>query len=363
MSKGRARGDGKVRYRIKRFLAAFSDYENAVAFISALEAWFDHRWGEGGEDVPGLLREFDRFPQIDGLTPDFMAYFRRPYVLVGEHMKTFRKAAQGREDVKQLVAYSRLSPGDGGGQLPHDVVVFVDIFSDDVAADQMEDAWTGPEASRPRAPIVILGYSRETDRASGEWYKCKWRKHNGNRQFSTPNICGDPRQADLNALFVGTTHHAIRVDRQALELSKRKPLINDPPPALYSLVRLVYPALFELMDDDERDQLGADQPVVKVVTRDAILSSDILRGVTPRPRVVQEALDFLVSPLGLATRDSSDPAQYSGRVSLKQFSRQDWKKFLSEKAARVLVRKLKSRGRGRRRSSVGPKQLRLFEYP
>jgi len=361
LSKRKRTGDGKVRYRLKRFVDEFSDYENAVAFISALEAWFDHRWGEQGQDVAGLLVRFDRFPEIDGLTPDFIAYFRRPYVLVGEHVKTFRKGVQGRKDVKQLVAYSRWKAEDGDRRPPHDVVVFVDIFSDDVAAEQMERALDGPESSRPDAPIVILGYSRETGRASGEWYKCKWRKHNGNSRFCTPNICSDSTRADLNALFVDRTHHAIRVDREALEIAKRKPLVNDAPPPLYSLVRLVYPAIFELLNDEERDQLGADQAIFKTVTREAILSAEILSEVNPRARIVQEALDFLVSPLEMATRNDSEPPQYQVKVDLKQFARQDWKDFMSQRAARALVRRLKTRGRRRRGPSVDAKQLRLFD--
>ena len=361
MSKKKRTGDGKVRYRIKQFLDDFSNYENAVTFIGSLESWFDHRWGEAGQDVPGLLVRFDRFPEIEGLTPDFIAYFRTPYALVGEHIKTFRKGLQGQGDVKQLVAYSRWNAKEGNVQLPHDVAVFVDVFSDDVAAEQMQSAWNAPAPSCPQVPVVILGYSRDSERASGEWYKCKWRKHEGNRAFSIPNVCADSTKANLNSLFVGSTHHAIPVDRHALDLTKRNPLVNDAPPALYSLVRLVYPALFELLTDEERDQLQADQRVVKVVSRDIILASNILSGVRPRPRVVQDALDFLVSPLELASRNNSDPPQYSVMIDLKQFSRRDWKDVFCEKAARALVRQLRVRAPSRRASLPDSKQLRLFE--
>ena len=305
--------------------------------------------------------KFDRFPEIEGPTPDFIAYFRTPYALVGEHIKTFRKGSQGQGDVKQLVAYSRWNAKDGNVILPHDVAVFVDVFSDDVAAEQMQSAWSASEPSCPRVPVVILGYSRDSERASGEWYKCKWRKHVGNRAFSVPNVCADAKKANLNSLFVGSTLHAIPVDKHALDLTKRNPLVNDSPPALYSLVRLVYPALFELLTDEERDQLQADERVIKMVSRDTILASNILSGIGPRPKVVQDALDFLVSPLDLASRDNSDPPQYSVTIDMKQFGRRDWNEFLSEKAARALVRKLKVQALGRRRSSTNSGQGRLFE--
>ena len=51
MSKNKRTGDGKVRYRIKQFLNDFSNYENDVTFICSLESWFEHRWGDAGQDV------------------------------------------------------------------------------------------------------------------------------------------------------------------------------------------------------------------------------------------------------------------------------------------------------------------------
>ena len=325
MTKRKRATDGKVRYRIKRFQDAFSDYENTVTFISSLEAWFTFRWGDEGQEIPGLLLKFDRFPELGSLTPDFAVYFRRPYVVVGEYLKTFRKGRQGLKDVDQLVAYSRCVPSPGQPQVAHDVLVFTDIFSDDVAAVQMEQAWARDKNSRPGVPVVILGYTRDTERASGQWYKCKWRKHAGNRRFSTPNISDDPKTADLNKVLVSPTHHAIPVDRHALDFTRRNPLVNDKPPALYTLVRLVYPALFHLLDDDERDRLQADQRITKTVTRDGM-----------------------------------DPCKYAVMIDIKEFSKRDWKDFFSERAARALVRKLKSSSRRPRRSSVDAKQLKLW---
>jgi len=341
----------------------FSDYENTVTFISSLEAWFDHRWGDRGSALPGLLVEFDRFPDLDGLTPDFAVRFRRPYLLVGEHMKAFRKGKRGREDVAQLVAYSRWQPKGGKNRVPHDVAVFVDIFSEDVAAIQMKAAWATEGPSCPQAPVVILGYARDTERVGGDWYKCRWRRDAGNRRFTSPNICDDPKQGDLNRILATSDHHAIPVDRHALDLSKRNPLINDQPPPLYTLVRILYPALFQLLTDDERDQLQASQHIVKAVSREDILAAPILCAIKPRPRVIQDALDFLVSPLRLASKGKAVPLQYSVTLSLKQFGNTDWREFFSEKAARALVRKLRTPRRRGGKASVHPKQLDLFQSP
>ena len=117
---------------------------------------------------------------------------------------------------------------------------------------------------------------------------------------------------------------------------------------------------FHLLDDDERDRLQADQRITKTVTRDAIMASPTLRSIVPRPRIIQEALDFLVAPLGLASRDGMDPCKYAVMIDIKEFSKRDWKDFFSERAARALVRKLKSSSRRPRRSSVDAKQLKLW---
>jgi hypothetical protein len=361
VSQQKHHNQAKIAYRVKQFLEEFSNYENAVTFISSLESWFEYRWGSEGAESPGQLVEFDRFPNLDGLTPDFAVRFARPYLLLGEYIKTFRSGEQGRKDVEQLVAYSRWEPHDCQQRVSHDVVAFVDVFSDDTASEHLEVAWAQGEDVRPKVPIVILGYSRDTERVNGEWYKCKWRKHAGNRQFSQPNICQDAAMGDLNHVFGVRTHHAIPVDKHALDVTKRNPLVNDRPPPLYTAIRVLYPALFDLMDDNERDQLLSDQRVEKAVTRDELLSAPILADVKPRPRVMQDALDFLVSPLGLAKRTVSEPPTYSITIDLKEFGRRDMKDFFSAKAARAIVRKLKSANVRRRRLAADPKQLNLFD--
>ena len=361
MSRKGRRKDARVIGRIKVFHEQFSNYENAVTFICSLETWFEHRWGDEGTEGPRELVEFDRFPKLDVLTPDFLVRFARPYLLIGEHIKTFRRGVEARKDVEQITAYSRWEPCDGSEKVPHDVVVFVDVFSDDEAAEQMEAAWAKPEEARPKAPVVILGYSRDTERVNGDWYKCKWRKHAGNRQFSTPNICSDAARGDLNAVFAGRKHHAIPVDKQALDVTKRNPLVNDPPPPLYTLVRLLYPALFDLMDDAERDQLQSDRRLEKTVTRDQILAAPILAGTTIRPGVIQDALDFLIFPMRLAKRDRSQPPRYAVTIDFKLFSKRDWKDLFSDRAARALVRKLKAAGLRRAKAIDDSKQLKLFQ--
>ena len=142
MARNTPQRDLELEQLRKSLRADASDYESTVIFVSSLEAWFRYRWGENGREQPGRLREFDRFPDCGGRTPDFIAYFTTPYVLCGEYKKTFHRLPVARDDIEQIVAYSKWRPL-GGAVEPepaYDVVLIVGTHSDDVAGEELARA-------------------------------------------------------------------------------------------------------------------------------------------------------------------------------------------------------------------------------
>lgn len=372
--------ESRVARKAKQLRVAFSDYQAAVTLISSVEAWLEHEWGTDGRSEPGRLRRFDRFPVLTvrvvgasdegvlaerNLTPDFMAHFVTPYVLCGEHMKTFRTGRAGRDDVRQVLAYSQWRPpADAEGKEPgYDVLLLVSMESDEAAlAEIARTAASDEAASAPSAPIVVTGFFRDAERSTGEWYTLKWRAANGNRRFTEPNVTSTPGRQDLNSLLTRQRHLAIRVDRPALDLSGRSPLINDEPPPAYTVARVVFPALNSLLTEDDRDALRATGKVVRTLCRDDILLAPILRSVGPPEAYIQKALDWLVSR-GLA-RAFSDQTPPSYEITTEwQTLKKDLGDFLTEKEARAILREMKLRQRRRCRRPRDSRGQRTLPFP
>ena len=350
---GRTKHQGKA----KELRVSFSNYENAVTLISSLEAWCHHRWGEDGKEDPGLLEFFDRFPTLGALTPDFLVKFKTPYLLCGEHMRNFRSGSNGKDDIDQVFAYARWTPpaSDDGKPVGFDVLVLVNSENDDVAASELASAAQKLDpASKPIAPIVVIGSYLDRESINGEWYKLKWRSPN-NQRFSHPNVSSDAKVQDLNALLVGKSGlHAIPVSRPVADIAGRNPLINDAPPPFYTAVRLVLPALNQLLTDADRDAL-VNGKIEKRVTRDDILQTRIIADMKPQPKhiagSIQAALDFLVFDLKIASRVAeTDPVQYA--VTLDRRVLRDPMEAWSEKVARLATKRL---GPGKRKASRSSK--------
>jgi hypothetical protein len=332
----------KVEQVLKSMRAAFSDYENAVTLISSVEGWVEHEWGKH-------LVHFDRFPVLDGnLTPDFVAKFDTPYLLCGEHLKTYRP---GSDDRKQVIAYSKWQPR-GEPKPGYDVLLLVGTHSDDAAA---EDIYGDKRAPKPGAHVVVVGFFRDPERVNGEWFDLKWRDHGGkNQKFSAPNVTPVGGDHDLNSLLADKPHCSIQVDKPTIDLSGRHPLINDEPPALYTAIRLVQPAINELLNDTDRDMLANARRVEKVVSRGDILSTDILKRLRPREGTIQSALDLLVK-IGQAKRiPDTEPPKYMLSVDLKSL-KSDSMELMSKRAATALAPKTTgpSRRTGKRRDNKG----------
>jgi hypothetical protein len=344
----------KIDAQLKKIRAEFSDYENAVTLISSVEAWIEHEWGGNGKSGKHLVK-FDRFPVLgDNLTPDFIAEFDTPYVLCGEHKKNYHPNSDDRE---QIIAYSNWQPPN----VPrpgYDVLLLVSTHNDDAAA---KDIYGDGKEPKPQANVVIVGYFREAERVNGEWFSLKWRDHGGkNRKFSKPNATGKREEKGLNSLLSNKPTCSIQVSKPAIDLSGRNPIINDEPPPLYTAVRIIQPAINELLTDADRDTLASARRVEKTLSRTDILSTDILRRLSIREKTVQLALDFLVK-VGLAKKlPEADPPKYSLTVDLK-FLKSDSMELMSKKAAFALVPKIKGlRGRpAKRRASKG--QMNLFD--
>jgi len=362
VAKGRREHEQKVRKKAAQVRAECSNYANAVILISSVEAWFEFQWGVDGQN-PGHLKDFDRFPAIGELRPDFVARFRTPYVLCGEYMKTFRRGRMSRRDIKQVVAYSQWEPpGDpDGARASCDVLLLVAPESDDAAAEAVLAARaSGKPEESPSAPIVIVGIYLDTTRVNGEWYTLKWRAMPGNDRFTSPNVLPKACLEDLNGQIADKPHAAIRVDRSALALTGRNPFINDAPPPLYTVCRAIYPALNELLTEDERDQLLSVGRTTKTLTRDEMMRAPILQPMEPPLRYIQDALDWLVEN-GIAQRvPEAQPAAYE--VTLDAVDIRDLSEFAAMKTARAILRGQSKRGgRRRRRPKEHPGQLKLFE--
>ena len=310
------------------------------------------------------MQRFDRFPDLDGLSPDFVAYFGTPYILCGEYMKSFRSGAQGKKDAKQVISYSRWAPPeiDDGVPPSYDVLLLTGTHSDDVAAKELQAAAaSGDPKLQPKAPIVIVGFFRDVERINDEWYDLKWREMPGNSRFSEPNVTPHRDADDLNSLITAQPRYPIRVDRSAIDLSGRNPLINDDPPPLYTFIRVVFPAINELLTDDERDCLRTQGRVEKLVSRDDILGAPILREVAPPQRYIQKALDWLTVS-GLARRvKEPDTPKYAIKIDT-DLIRKELVEVMSLKGARAMIRKLKSTRRGKgKKGKEAARQLKLFD--
>jgi hypothetical protein len=194
---------------------------------------------------------------------------------------------------------------------------------------------------------------RELDSVD-EWYKLKWRKHNHNQRFSTPNVSTDPSVDDLNKLLVNSSHHAVRVNRRALDRTGRNPFMNDNPPALYTAIRLVVPAINSLMTDDERDELLSTGRFEKTLTKADILASDLVLQMANRPgklgKWVDGALELMVSDLKCARKlPDTEPQQYVITIDnalLKQDVREVWTDRTATKAAKSAAKRGRRRGKG-----------------
>ena len=352
----------RMREEEDRIGRQFSDYESAVKFISCLEAWFEHRWGRAGLD-PGRMTRFDRLPEVDGLTPDFVVHFATPYVLCAEFMKTFRAGRGGLGDLKQVIGYSQWQPvlPEGSARPTHDVLLLLDALSDDEAAQLIHQAETsGDPALTPGAPIVILGcVPPSTDRVKGEWYRLKWREQQGNHRFSTPNVTTDTAADDLNSLLTHSRQHPIPVSELATQISARNPLIRDEPPPYYTLVTLVIPALNDMLTEAEKDALSVKGRAEKRVTRAQIMAVKRVRAARAREGHIGKALELLEK--AKLARRVGDPQSIEYQVTVDPRRLKDLLAVLSERLAKETVRKLAERkGTKRRKSCEAPGQKTLF---
>lgn len=359
----REQDKGRVSEERKKLRAQYSNYENAVTLISSIENWFHHRWGSGDANS---LKDFDRFPDYDGLKPDFHVAFTTPYLLCGEVTKTFRPPDQGgHKDVEQLVRFSqwRPTPEPVSRSSALDVVLLVSTESDDVAAAAVLRARQSSDPSEhPGAPIVILGYRRDRERIDREDYIVKWRPHEGNSRFSEPNVSSDPSVEGLNELLTKTTHHPIPVDQEALDVTRKNPFINDDPPPLYTLVRVVWPALNELLTDTERDQLRLEGRVEKRVSFSQLMSASIVQAVSERQAYLRRALAFLVECDSASQVQKGQDPEYLVKFDLTELHAE--LDYFADKRARRIVRGAKrktTRHKGaKRQRAKAPEQPKLF---
>jgi len=129
---------------------------------------------------------------------------------------------------------------------------------------------------------------------------------------------------------------------------------------LYVLVRILIPALNELLTDDERDALRAQGRIEKVLSRDDLQQAQIIASVAPPARYLQRALDLLVT-VGHARRVADNQTtKYVVTIDTRVFGK-DLKQLISAKQAALLVRSLKSRPRpGRKGRRADDSQLSLL---
>jgi hypothetical protein len=298
------------RARSARIRAEFDDYEKAVTLISSLERWLVFKYGSDGEIAP-TLQHFDRFPRFDGLAPDFLARFVTGYRLCGEVVKTYREASQSSKDLDQVVRYTRHLRDTSGAAGTKDVLLLVHPHTVEKAVADVAAASKGEAAeARCQCPVVVVSYMRE-QRANGEWYDLKWWNLPGNSRFSHPNAVDAVGKQDLNDLLTTADHCPIRVDLSALDISVRNPFINDPPPPLYTVVKIVYPAINELLTEDERDTLQTGGRVEKRISWKSLMSADCVAERALPKGLIHAALDFLVKYDEARRVPGTDPPEYT----------------------------------------------------
>jgi len=333
--------DTLVEEEQKRLLVEFSNYENSVAFLAAVEKWFRWTYERSVKKGSSRLIDFDRFPAYAGNKPDFLVRFDPPYTLCGEHKLHFKLENKiSEESAAQIVRYALRPPVLKKGE-PYDVVVFTLMESDDVAvgAIRKEISRLGAD-SRPTSPIVVLGYYRDEDTASIEkWYKVKWRDSKGNARFSEPNAAPTGHDSNLNNQLLRQPHMSMRIERESLTLAARAPVINDEVPALYALVRVILPAVNGRMTDVERDMLASEGRLEKLVTVAEICAQPPMARIGEvGARGVRNALEAL-RKTSLCTRVAQDSAD-SYRLPLTRESfRTDPKDYYAKKLAEARVRK------------------------
>ena len=161
-------------------------------------------------------------------------------------------------------------------------------------------------------------------------------------------------------MLIESTHHAIRVDPEALDVHSRNPFINDPPPALYSLIQVLWPAVNTLLSEDERDELRYTKKLQKEVGLSQLVSAPMVQQANVRKKYLKQALDFLIE-CEVATRvDADEEERY--RISFERAG--DPLDYFAEKRARQIVRgtkRKKKRPVGARPSAApGKDQLSLL---
>jgi hypothetical protein len=348
----------EVQAQLRRLRAEFDNYAKSVTLIASVEGWVQHNWGAAGKIAPSLV-QFDRFPSCGGLTPDFLVSFQTGYRLCGEVVRTFRNGAGTGSDLHQVLSYTQhlrqTSPHANCG----DVVLLVHPFTDEVAAKAILGAMNGEsEDGKPEAPVVILSYV-ETRGANGEWYDLHWRDQPGNSRFSEPNATAPDAGPGLNDLLVDVQHCPIRLDESALSIFAGNPLINDDPPRLYTVVVVIYPAINQLLTEEERDELAMGGRVRKRVSRASILGTPCVSAANPPAGYIDAALDFMAEHGRARRLTGTGPQEYEIEWDLKTMQGKDLVDVLGERAARAYVRKLFDQ-RARRARRAAKKQLKLF---
>jgi hypothetical protein len=350
----------QVQARVAEIRAEFDNYEKAVTLISSVEQWLLFKYGPDGQIAHTLQdQDFDRFPQCDGLTPDFLARFLTNYRLCGEVVKTYRQSSQSPKDLDQVVRYTRYLRDTSGTQGTGDLLLLVhphtipNATADIAAASEREEA-----AARPQCQVVIVSYIREQG-ANGEWYDLKWWDLPGNSRFSYPNAVSEEGKQDLNDLLTRVPHCGIPVDLLALDISARNPLINDPPPPLYTVVRVIFPAINELLTEEERDTFRTEGRVEKRISWQSLMSADCMLDRAAPQGLIQSALAFMAQYKWAARVPDTDPPEYTVVLDMKNL-RRDLKDLHGERAARDDVDRLLRR-KSRARKRAAKKQL-SFDY-
>jgi hypothetical protein len=328
-----------IHARASRASEDLHNYEEAVTFISSFQEWLSHIWGPDG--TRPTLTKFERFPRCEGLQPDFLASFTTGYRLCGEVMRTFRTGPGERKDIQQVVGYSQYLSRTRLGSCG-DVVLFVHPYSDEFAAQAVGAAREGVDGPSPESAIVVIGYLRER-LSNGEWYNMKWRDLSGNSRFTRPNTVPLEVKEDLNWYLTEQPRWVIRVDLAVFDASIRNPFINDEPPPLYTIIRVIMPRVVMLLTDEERDELQATGRVEKRVSRDALMAAEGMISDKPPEGYLKGALEFMVERGWARPVQGAKRPEYVLRVDAK--IRADLAALLGERTARYELSRLVTRQR------------------
>ncbi|OJU61399.1 MAG: hypothetical protein BGO01_04735 [Armatimonadetes bacterium 55-13] len=259
-------------------------YKNKI--VSSLDGAICKTWSKDTSLVK--VTERNRFPNVNGYTPDFMFGFSNGYHVICEFKTMWRPDGESDNDLVQLSSYKRLCSAeveDKVGLVPTrkgDVMLIVAGSNDEAACESIANcSHLGPGS------VVVTEAHYEGQAVNGEYIKFTYRKFGGqNGQFGEINAGEPGTEFDLNHWFVEKRGFSPKCDRESLLESGECPFVNDTPPPVYTIIEVIMPIINSLLDESHRDDIAMGNNISIQFSEEDIAK----KAVSKYPRVPNEKL-------------------------------------------------------------------------